>query len=91
MHKQQLHCNMYRTFTFFMQMSSDFDLVMKQDGSKDTFERNWELWCPAVIDYALAMKNKSAALKHAFHGLEGGCEGTPPFNYFYPLYLFSPL
>ena len=55
----------------FTQVSLEFDLIMKEDGSRDKFDRKWELWCPAVIEYALAMKNKPAALKHALRDFDG--------------------
>ena len=37
-----------------MQVSFEFDMVMKTAGSKEKFDTKWELWCPAIIDYALA-------------------------------------
>ncbi len=50
--------------------------MMKEDGCMERFERKWELWSPAIIEYALATKNKSAGLKHALRDFEGELEGT---------------
>ena len=50
-------------------------MVMKDDQRRDMFEKKWDLWCPAVIEYALATKNKSAALKSALQDLYTDIEG----------------
>ena len=59
----------------FIQVSLEFDLIIKKDGSMERFDRKWELWCPAVIEYTLATRNKSAALKHALRDIDGYFEG----------------
>lgn len=59
-----------------MQVSFEFDMVMKTAGSKEKFDTKWELWCPAIIDYALATKNKSAALKCALRDIDMDLEGV---------------
>lgn len=50
-------------------------MVMKTAESKEKFDRNWELWCPAIINYVLATKNKSTALKCALRDMDMDLEG----------------
>ena len=59
----------------FIQVSLEFYLIIKKDGSRERFDWKWELWCSAVIEYALATRNKSAALKHALRDIDGYFEG----------------
>ena len=56
------------TIALGLQVALEYNLVMK-DGRKEKFERKWEMWSPAVIEYALATTNKSAGLKHALRDL----------------------
>ena len=46
-------------------MCLQFSLVLKGEQLEDVFQRQWELWCPAVIEYALQEQNKPAQLKNA--------------------------
>ena len=56
-------------------MCLEFSLVLKGEQLEDVFQRQWELWCPAVIEYALQVQNKPAQLKNALRDLENGYEG----------------
>ena len=56
-------------------MCLEFSLVLKGEQLEDVFQRQWELWCPAVIEYALQVQNKLAQLKNALRDLESGYEG----------------
>ena len=56
-------------------MCLEFNLVLKGEQLEDVFQRQWELWCPAVIEYALQVQNKPAQLKNALRDLESGYEG----------------
>ena len=56
-------------------MCIEFSLNLKGEQLEDVFQRQWELWCPAVIEYALQVQNKPAQLKNALCDLESGYEG----------------
>ena len=56
-------------------MSLEFNLVLKEEQLAEKFEAKWNLWCPAIIDYALHTKHKPVVLKHALRDLESDYEG----------------
>ena len=50
------------------------DLVLKYECG-DMFEEKWDMWCEAVIQYALQTKHQPVELKHALQDLESGFVG----------------
>ena len=42
--------HVYEIIYVYIQVSFEFDMVMKKAESKEKFDRKWELWCPAICN-----------------------------------------
>ena len=59
----------------FIQVSYEFDLIMKEEKLENAFIQRWKSYSDGIVDYALATKTKSKELKHALRedDTEGVC------------------
>ena len=65
-------CLMFDVINFdIVQVTHEFNLIMHMDDSRDTFDNEWQVWEPAIIEYACAMQRKPEALQHALRDKDG--------------------